>query len=628
MKILKMSKKIKGKISLTDSGTGYFSGDEIDEDIKVENKFLNTALDGDEVEISLFPEKDGEMKKGEVLRVLNRKKTRFVGVLDKKKSYSFLIPDDRKMYVDIFIPTADKEIKDGDKALVEIVDWDRAEKSPEGKIVKVLGPKGEEKVEREAIVLESGLEVDFKEEIKEQAQKIKKKAPGMKKQTEPNRRDMRDAKTFTIDPKTAKDFDDALSFEKLSDNLFRVGIHIADVSFYIKEGTPIDEEAKKRSFSIYMVGETVPMLPEVLSNDLCSLNPGEEKLAFSVVLEINGEGKVLDEWVGETVIESDRRYTYGDAMKRINEGENSLTTLNEIAQNLRRKRIENGSLKFNTDEVVFNLDDNGRPIDINKKEVLETHELIEEFMLLANRTVAKKFGNDPFVFRVHEDPEKETIRELKGFLKGLGYDVNLEDKITSEKINEIIDEVEGKSVEFLVNNIILRSMTKAYYDTKNVGHFGLALKKYTHFTSPIRRYADLTVHRLVKKKLKDKKAESTDHYKEICKTVSENELRALDAERESIAYKKCEYMLDKVGQKRKAVISGITRWGIYVRDLDSFVEGMIPLRSLEDDYYVLDQENYRLIGKNTNKRFSLGDKIKVRLDSVDLESKLIDFRIV
>ncbi len=623
-----MTQKIKGKINITNSGTGYFFNENLDEDVKIESKFLNTALDGDEVKITLFPQKNNKQKTGEVLEVLNRKKTRFVGTIDKKGDYAFLVPDDRKMYVDIFIPQIGEEVKDGHKAFVEMVSWDRAEKSPEGKIVKVLGKRGSEKVEREAIVLESGMEIEFDEEIENQTRKLKKKASGMKKAAIKDRRDMRSTKTFTIDPKTAEDFDDALSFKKLSDNLFEIGIHIADVSFYVKKGTPIDEEAKKRGFSIYMVNKTIPMLPEVLSNDLCSLNPGEEKMTFSVILKMDKKGNIKDKWVGETVTKSDKRYTYKQAMKEINEGNEALSTLNDLAKTFRSERIEKGALKFNTDEVVFNLDDDGKPVDINKKEFLDTHELIEEFMLLANKAVAETFDGKPFVFRVHEEPEKKTIQELKGFLSGIGYDVKIGDKVTSEKINEIIDEVEGKPAEFLVGNIVLRSMTKAFYSTKNVGHFGLALEKYTHFTSPIRRYADLTVHRLVKKKLKGRNTEPADHYEKICRIVSESELRALDAERESIAYKKCQYMMDKVGQKRKAIISGITQWGIYVRDLDSFAEGMIALRSLDDDYYVLDKENYRLIGKNTNKKFSLGDEIQVKVEDVNLKDKLIDFNLV
>ena len=620
-------KKLEGKITITSSGVGYVSSNELDEDVKVEAKFLNTALNGDKVLLSLFPEKRGEdQKMGEVLEVLERKRTRFVGVIDKKgDNYSFLLPDDKKMYTDIFLPSVGKNVKDGHKAMVEIVKWENPKKSPEGKLVKVLGKKGSEDVEREAMVLESGLEVEFPEDVTNQAKKLKSKAEGMKSQAKAARRDMRDVKTFTIDPESAKDFDDALSIKRISDDEFEIGIHIADVSFYVKEGTPIDKEAKKRGFSIYMVGETVPMLPEVLSNDLCSLNPNEEKLAFSAIFKMNKNGEVLNQWVGETVIESDKRYTYKEAMNKIEEGDNDLNLLNNIAKTLKEERINEGSLKFNTDEVVFDLNENGLPTDISLKESLETHGLIEEFMLLANRRVARKFEKTPFIFRVHEEPDTQTIQELKGFLSGLGHDIKISDDVNSQKINEIIDEVEDESVEFLVNNIILRSMTKAYYSTKNVGHFGLAFDKYTHFTSPIRRYADLTVHRIVKKKLKGRKLESKNHYENICALTSENELKALDAERESIAYKKCQYMLGKEGEKRKAIISGITEWGIYVRDLDSHAEGMISLRSLDDDYYVLDKENYRLIGKRTNKSFSLGDEIKVVVDRVDLEERIIDF---
>ncbi len=620
-------KKLEGTITITNSGVGYFSHEDLDEDVKIEAKFLNTALNGDKVLVALFPEKKGNgQRTGEVLEIVERKKTRFVGAIDRKgKNYSFLLPDDRKMYTDIFIPHTDKKIKGGHKALVEMVSWDNPKKSPEGKLIKVLGKKGSEKVEREAMVLESGLEVDFPKEVLKQAKSLRKKADGMKTQAIKERRDMRDTKTFTIDPKSAEDFDDALSIKRISDDKFEIGIHIADVSFYVKEGTPIDKEAKKRGFSIYMVGETVPMLPEVLSNDLCSLNPNEEKLAFSAVFEMNRKGEVLDKWIGETVIESDNRFTYKEAMDKIEDGDKDLNLLNDMAKRLKRERIENGSLKFKSDEVIFDLDENGVPVDISLKESLETHGLIEEFMLLANGEVAKKFEKAPFVFRVHEEPDTKTIQELKGYLSGLGHDVSISDEVNSQKINELTAEVEGKPVEFLVNNIILRSMTKAYYSTKNVGHFGLAFDKYTHFTSPIRRYADLTVHRIIKKKQKGRKLKPKSDYESICLSVSENELRSLDAERESISYKKCQYMMGKEGEKRRAIISGITEWGIYVKDLDSHAEGMISLRSLNDDYYVLDKENYRLIGKRTNKTFALGDEVKVVVEKVDLEDRIIDF---
>ncbi len=624
-----MSKKLEGKITITNSGVGYFGHEELDQDVKIEAKFLNTALNGDKVLVSLFPEKRGEkQRRGEVLTVLERKKTRFVGVIDKKgKNYSFLLPDDGKMYTDIFIPHTSKDVKDGYKALVEMVNWSNPKKSPEGRLVKVLGKKGSEKVEREAMVLESGLEVDFPKKVLKQAKQIEKKAKAMKEKAMKKRRDMRDVKTFTIDPESAKDFDDALSFRRLSEDRFEIGIHIADVSFYVKEGSEIDREAKKRGFSIYMVGETVPMLPEVLSNNLCSLNPNEEKLAFSVVFELNKQGDVLDKWIGETVIESNKRYTYKEAMGEIDQGDDDLSLLNEMAKKLKRERIEEGSLRFKSDEVVFDLDENGVPLDIKLKESLETHGLIEEFMLLANKEVAKSYDKNPFIFRVHQEPDKKTIQELKGYLSGMGHDIDISDKVTSKKINELTQEVEGDSVEFLVNNIILRSMTKAYYSTKNEGHFGLAFEKYTHFTSPIRRYADLTVHRIIKKKQKGESLGSKTDYENICLSVSESELRALDAERESISYKKCQYMIGKEGEKRRAIISGITEWGIYVKDLESHAEGMISLRSLDDDYYVLDKDNYCLMGRNTKRKFSLGDEVKVVVDRVSLEDRLIDFKL-
>jgi len=617
---------VKGTITITTSGVGYFFHDDLKEDVKIEPKFLNTALNGDEVEILLFPEKKNEQRKGEVIKILKRAKMRFVGTIDKKgKNYSFLLPDDQKMYTDIFIPHAKKDLKNNHKALVEIVSWENPKKSPEGKVVRVLGEKGTEKVEREAIVLESGMDIEFEKEVKKEAKKINKKAEEMSRRAKGKRRDMRREKTFTIDPETAEDFDDALSIKRLSDDLIEVGIHIADVSFYVKKGTAIDKEARKRGSSIYMVGQTIPMLPEILSNQLCSLNPGEEKLTFSAIFKMNKDGEVKERWFGETIIKSDERYSYKEAMNRIEQGDSDLKLLNEIAKKLKKERIKKGSLKFKTEEVEFELDEDGRPVEINMKEILDTHNLIEEFMLLANKNVADRFGKSPFVFRVHEEPDQETIGELKGYLSGIGYDVKLGEKVTSKKLNEIIEKVEGKPVEFLVGNVILRSMAKAYYSTKNKRHFGLSFDKYTHFTSPIRRYADLTVHRMIKKKLKGEGLKSTDYYEKICRSVSESELRALEAERKSVNYKKCEYMLKKEGETRDVVISGITEWGIYVRDLDSYAEGMISLRNLEDDYYVLDKENYRLIGRHTKKEFSLGKKMRARVERVDSEAGLIDF---
>ncbi len=623
----KQKNKIKGIIKINSNGVGYFSSDLIDEDVKIEPAFLNTAFNGDTVEIVAFPKTKNDKQKGEVIEILERKKTRFVGTIDKKgENYCFILPDDKKMYTDIFVPNTDKDIKHGHKALVEVTSWKK--KSPEGKIIKVLGRKNSEKVEREAIILENGMEVEFNEKVQMQAKELERKAEGMKRQEIKTRKDFRDRKTFTIDPEDAKDFDDALSFKKLSENKFEVGVHIADVSFYVKEGTPIDKDALNRGFSIYMVGETIPMLPEILSNELCSLNPNEEKLAFSIVFTIDISGNVTDKWVGETVIKSDKRYSYEEAMKEINQNHQELSTLNKIAKNLKEERIKNGSLKFNADEVVFNLDNQGRPIEIIKKEVLETHQLVEEFMLLANKHVCEIHGGKPFIYRVHEDPDKETIENLKGFLAGLGYDSQIGKNITPDKINDLFEKIKEEPIEFLVNNIILRAMAKAYYSTKNKGHFGLAFKKYTHFTSPIRRYADLTVHRIIKKKIKNRKLKDSDYYEKISVITSENELKALSAERESISYKKAEYMFKRVGEKRKAIISGVTEWGIYLRDLESYAEGMVSLRSLNDDYYILDKEKYRLIGRNTKKEYSLGKEVTVRVEKVDLDSRIIDFILI
>ncbi len=617
-----MAKKfIKGTLSVTASGYGYVSSEETEEDIKIDSPSLNTAFHKDEVEVLLYPQKKGEKLQGEVVKVLKRSKTRFVGTIERKKGqkYSFLIPDDERMYMDIFIP--DDKAKNGSKAFVEIVNWESRKKNPQGKILKVIGKKGDNDAEINSIVLEKGLSVEFPEKVENEAQKIKYVPDN-------NRKDFRDVVTFTIDPKDAKDFDDAISVRELKGGDYEVGVHIADVSHYVKEDTALDEEARKRAFSIYLVDRTIPMLPEVLSNNICSLMPNEDRLAFSAVFVINRKGKVKERWFGETTICSDERFTYKEAQKILNEKKGKfykeISFLADVAESLKEERKERGAVDFDDSEVQFELDHDGIPLFIYKKEKLFTHSLVEEFMILANREVASRFGE---LYRVHETPKKSSIEGLVSFLSKIGYSIKVEgNNITSNELNDLFARLKGKKEEFLVKSVVLQSMSKAVYSTKNKKHFGLALDKYTHFTSPIRRYADLLVHRIVKEKLQGKKIKK-DHSR-VAEEISLRELDVLSAERDSIAYKQVQYMMERVGEQFEAIISGITRFGVFVRVSDTFAEGLVSIRDMEDDYYVLDEETYSLIGTRKNKRYSLGDTVKVKLVGGSIETRRLEFVFV
>ncbi len=618
-----MAKTVKGIISISSIGTGYVRSEEFEEDIKIEASFLNTALHNDEVSVALFPKKKGEKQQGEVVNIIKRAKKRFVGVIEKKKNkkYAFLVPDDKRMYVDIFLPK--NRVKNKSKALVEIVNWKDKKKNPEGKVIKTIGKKGENDTEINSIVLEKGLSIDFPGKVEKEAKDLKKKITDTK-----NRKDFSNAVTFTIDPEDAKDFDDALSVRKIEDDLYEVGVHIADVSNYVKEKTELDKEAQKRAFSIYLVDRTIPMLPEVLSNDICSLKEKEERVAFSAVFKIKKNGDIVERWFGETVIFSDKRFTYKEAQEVLDKKKGKflkeLSFLAEIAKNLRKERIKNGALMIEDDELFFKLDHDGRPISVYRKEHFFTHNLVEELMILANREVAKRFKT---LYRVHDKPDKETIDNLLTFLSNLGYKVRVEKKdISSTEINKLFKDIKGKNEEFLVKSAVLRSMAKAEYSIKNKKHFGLALDEYMHFTSPIRRYADLLMHRIVKKKLRGEKT-NPKRYEDVAREISFRELDVLDAERNSIAYKQVEYMLNKVGEEFDAIIAGVTNFGFFVQEIETKAEGMVSIRDMDDDYYIFDEENYSLIGTRKRKRYSLGDKIRVRLVGGNIETRQLDFTI-
>lgn len=618
-------KYIKGRVVINSFGTGYLLSEEAEEDIKIEKSSLNTALHNDEVEVSLLPKKKNERQQGEVVRVIKRAKSSFVGTIErkKKKNYAFLIPDDKKMHRDIFLPNC--SIKANKKALVEITNWGDLNKSPEGKVVSVIGKKGDSDVEIKSIAIGRGFDVAFSSKIEEEARELKKKKIKLNQRV-----DFRDKVIFTIDPKDAKDFDDAISVEKLEDDLYEIGVHIADVTHYVRRGTDLDKEARKRAFSIYLVDRTIPMFPEIISNDICSLNPNEEKFTLSVIFKIKDDGSVVDFEVKESVIYSKKRFNYEEAEEVLKTKKGTfyeeLFVLKKITENLIKKREERGALNIEDEELGFVLDIDGRPISVYKKEHLFTHRIVEEFMILANKSIAEKYST---LFRVHDNPDKKVINNLLVFLVNMGYrgDYIKGKSISTKELNKLLTDIKGSEKEFLVKKSVLRSMAKAEYSTQNRKHFGLALDKYTHFTSPIRRYADFLVHYIVKEKIHGNNVLASD-YEQVAKEISLRELDVLDAERESVAYKQVEYMKDKIGEVFEVIVSGVTSFGIFVQEIEIRAEGMISVRDMGDDYYILDEENYCLVGTKRKKKYSLGDKLKVKLVSCSLETREINFKII
>ena len=632
----------KGIISITSAGTGYVTAVGFDDDILIEQQFLNTALHGDEVEISVFPKIDKERLSGEVLKVLNRVKMEFVGTVDKRKesSIAFIIPDDKKMYVDIFIsPVESGKVKNNLKVLVQIKKWDDPKKNPEGKILKVIGKKGDNDAEMESIVLEKGFQTGFPPKVEKEAEILEKRSKPIPEKDIAGRRDFRNITTFTIDPEDAKDFDDAISFKKISDDLFEVGVHIADVSHYVREGSQLDEEAIRRGVSIYLVDRTIPMLPEVLSNDICSLNPHQDKLTFSAVLTISASGHIKNVWLGRTVINSNRRFVYEEAQKILDEkrGEyyDELDYLNGLAKIFKEKRMEMGALDFDKEEVKFKLDARGKPISVAEKPRLDVHKLVEEFMILANREVAaylsgeiKRINKGASIYRIHDTPKKESVDELLAFLRALGHEIEAKgENISSKELNYVFEKIKGRPEESLVKTVAMRSMAKAIYSVRNIGHYGLALENYTHFTSPIRRYADLLVHRILERHLKGGglSGQEIAWHHDLATRLSQREVDAVDAERSSIAYKQVEYMMDKIGNIYDGVISGITNWGVYVEESRTKASGMVKFKDMKDDFYVFNRETYSLVGTRSNKKYSVGDQVKIKIIGADPERKTLDY---
>ncbi len=642
-----------GTIDMKQTGKAYVIPEEEGrEDVMIAPNYTRHALHGDRVKVLMFPQRKMHKPEGQVVEILQRAKSRFVGRIQKMDKFAFLVCDNRNMVVDIFIPLSDLAgAEDGEKAVVEMTDWPEQMHNPVGRVVKRLGRPGDNNVEMQSILAEYDFPLDFPAEAEKEASKIKNPT---KKEME-SRRDFRKTTTFTIDPADAKDFDDAISFQHLKNGNFEVGVHIADVSYYVRPGSAIDREAYDRGTSVYLVDRTIPMLPEKLCNEVCSLRPNEDKLCFSAVFEMNDKAEVLNRWFGKTVICSDRRYSYEEAQAIIESGacsaeskeaDAAVLELHKLATILREARYKEGAINFDSQEVKFQLDENGKPIGVYIKEQKEANWLIEEFMLLANRNVAESIGNTKkskessksiktretgktFVYRVHDEPNPEKLNTFVEFVTKLGFKMKVGSrKALADSYNRLFEQIAGRGEEYMIDSIAIRTMSKAYYSTENIGHYGLAFPFYTHFTSPIRRYPDLMVHRLLERYLEGGSSVDANEYEEYCKHCSIMEKKAADAERTSVKYKQAEYLSDKIGKVFDANISGVSKWGIYAEIEGNKCEGMIPIGSLKGDYYMLDEDNYQVIGRRYGKCYKLGDAVKISVRNVDMLKKQIDFDLV
>ena len=627
---------LEGRFERRSNGKNFFVPDDDGNIIYIPERNSKHAMNGDRVRVQLLAKRKRADTEGTVVEILEHTQSRFVGVLEVQKHFAFLVMDNKYLSNDIFIPKEDLQgAGNGDKVVVEIVEWPEKANNPVGKVIDILGKPGQNDTEMHAILAQYDLPYKYPEKVEQYAAQISDKV----EQAEIEKReDFRDVFTITIDPKDAKDFDDALSIRAISPSLWEVGVHIADVTHYVKPGDLVDKEAESRATSIYLVDRTIPMLPERLSNGLCSLRPNEEKLCFSVIFQLNDKAEIKKSRIVRTVIKSDSRLTYEDAQTVIEtekgDFSNEILQLNQLAKQLRERRFSNGAINFERYEVKFNLDEKGKPLGVYFKESKEANHLIEEFMLLANKSVAEAIGKVPkgkkartFVYRIHDVPDPEKLDTLNTFILRFGHKIKQDGtKIeVAKSINSLLDKVQGRPEENLVETIAIRTMSKAVYSTKNVGHYGLAFEYYTHFTSPIRRYPDMLVHRLLERYLDGGRSVEQNPLESECKHCSEMEQVAANAERDSVKYKQVEFMSDKIGKVYDGVISGVTEWGIYVEINENKCEGMIPIRELDDDFYELDEKNYRLVGRRKKREYRLGQPVSIQVARTNLDRKQLDF---
>lgn len=632
------SNTITGVVDMKNTGKAYVIPEDDTDDIFIAPNNTYHALHGDVVKVRLFPKRKDKKPEGQIVEIEKRAKEQFVGIVEISKKFAFLVPDSRNMPVDIFIPLDSlKGARNGQKALARITDWPEHSKNPFGEITDVLGSPGEHNVEMQSILAEHDFPLGFPANVEKEAENIPWRIPSEEYK---KRRDFRNIWTITIDPEDAKDFDDALSLKKLKSGKWEIGVHIADVSYYVKPGSKLDEEGYKRATSVYLVDRVIPMLPEKLSNYVCSLKANEDKLCFSAVFEMDEEGTVHRQWFGKTVINSDRRFNYEEVQKIIEKGKGEFAeeigVLHRIASKLRDDRFKNGSINFSTQEVKFKLDEDGTPLSVYIKEQKDSNRLIEDFMLLANRRVAELIGKKQakekpktFVYRIHDMPSPEKLNTFIEFLGKLGYSIKINSQESlARSFNNLFKQIAGKGEENMIETIAIRTMAKAEYSTDNIGHYGLAFKYYTHFTSPIRRYPDLMVHRLLEHYLDGGSSVSKEVYEDKCMHCSLMERNAIEAERDSVKYKQAEFLLDKVGQEFDGLISGVSKWGIYVEIVGNKCEGMVRLQDLQDDFYYLDEDNYQVIGSRYGQQYKLGDPVRIRVKKIDLSRKQMDFELL
>lgn len=641
-----------GIVDVNTQGNGYLVTEELEKDIFISYPNLNRAFHGDRVEVQLFQKKKDSRPEGKVVRILERKKTAFVGVVDLYKSFAFVRPSDPRMYTDIFVPLDDlKEAAHGEKVIVEMQRWPDDADSPFGKVTSILGMPGEHDTEIHSILAEYGLPYSFPPEVEQFANQLDTR---ILPEEVARRKDMRADLTFTIDPRDAKDFDDALSFKALEDGTFEIGIHIADVAHYLEPDTLLDEEAFNRATSVYLVDRVVPMLPEILSNNACSLRPHEDKYTFSAVFVLDKDARLTQQWFGRTVTHSDERFAYEEAQHILETGSGSIPeevsirgaaysvseeiveavcTMDRLAKIMRRRRMEHGAISFDKVEVRFNLNEASEPVGVYFKESKDANKLIEEFMLLANRKVAEFIGKrqpEPtFVYRIHDQPDEDKLMALNGIVQRFGHQLNFKNKKSlTSSLNKLLEDVKGQKEQNLVDTLAIRSMSKAEYSTQNIGHYGLAFDYYTHFTSPIRRYPDVMVHRLLDHYLKGGKSPDARSYEEQARHSSEMESLAANAERDSVKYMQIKFMEDHKDQQFVGVISGVTEWGIYVEIIENKCEGMVRIRDIRDDYYTFDERQYALVGERKGKIYQLGEEVVVMVKNTDLVKRHLDFSLV